>query len=379
MPQDLSRLAVPGLVQTLAPILALPLALLTATASAVAAPLPEIRTSPANTVPACATPAALDAFARSRNPDIAQRFRRLGTLYRSHGERLRVRWDYAYFQMLVETNFLSFKRPSGKPGDVSVTQNNFAGMGATGGGVPGDSYPDTATGVRAQLEHLVVYSGERLANPVAPRTQLKMDEILAKSQALGRRVTFADLSGRWAVDRGYGASIDGVAREFADRHCRSQPAVASANTRPPATKVAASVAPAAPAPQSPPQVSGASHPTERANLGAAVERPATAPQRTASKTVVAAAPAPPPRQSAPAAATKCNVLKAAFATSNKGVLLQAKSAGSTTLTALGVAGGRERDQARAYLDKHAPDGTVLGTFSSQDAALRRAFELCPSK
>ncbi len=52
-----------------------------------------------------------------------------------------MRWDYAFFQMAVETNFLSFKRGDGSWGDVKPAQNNFAGFGTTGGGVPGDSYP----------------------------------------------------------------------------------------------------------------------------------------------------------------------------------------------------------------------------------------------
>ncbi len=50
-------------------------------------------------------------------------------------------------------------------------QNNFAGLGTTGGGVPGDSYPDVNTGVLAQIQHLVVYSGERIDEPVGARTQ----------------------------------------------------------------------------------------------------------------------------------------------------------------------------------------------------------------
>ena len=35
---------------------------------------------------------------------------------------------------------------------------NFAGIGTTGGGVPGNSYPDVRTGVRAQIQHLKAYA-----------------------------------------------------------------------------------------------------------------------------------------------------------------------------------------------------------------------------
>jgi hypothetical protein len=74
--------------------------------------------------------------------------------------------------------------------------------------------------VLAQIQHLVAYSGERLAQPTAPRTQLKQDVILAQSLALNRPVTFADLAGRWAADKQYGKSIEWAAKAFRDVHCR---------------------------------------------------------------------------------------------------------------------------------------------------------------
>ena len=82
-----------------------------------------------------------------------------------------MRWDYAFFQMAVETNFLTYRKGNGRWGDVNPKQNNFAGLGTTGGGVPGDSYPDVDTGVLAQIQHLVVYSGERIDDPVGAAHQ----------------------------------------------------------------------------------------------------------------------------------------------------------------------------------------------------------------
>ena len=86
--------------------------------------------------------------------------------------------------MLLETNYLSYKTGSGRWGDVDPKQNNFAGIGTTGGGVPGDSFPDVSSGVLAQMQHLVAYSGERVANPLAPRTREKQDDIIELSLAL---------------------------------------------------------------------------------------------------------------------------------------------------------------------------------------------------
>ncbi len=143
-----------------------------------AASAPLIRTSAQNTVPRCVTPERLMAFLKTRNHNLDPRFANIAEWYKRHGEAWRVRWDYAFFQMAVETNFLSFKRGDGDWGDVRLRQNNFAGLGTTGGGVAGDSYPDVGTGVLAQIQHLVVYSGERIPAPVGARTKLKQDDII---------------------------------------------------------------------------------------------------------------------------------------------------------------------------------------------------------
>lgn len=55
-------------------------------------------------------------------------------------------------QTMKETGFLQYG------GDASVEQFNFAGLGTTGGGVPGNSYPDVRTGIRAQIQHLKAYA-----------------------------------------------------------------------------------------------------------------------------------------------------------------------------------------------------------------------------
>lgn len=59
-----------------------------------------------------------------------------------------VRPEVAFVQTMKETGFLQYG------GDASIEQFNFAGLGTTGGGVPGNSYPDVRTGVRAQIQHL---------------------------------------------------------------------------------------------------------------------------------------------------------------------------------------------------------------------------------
>jgi Mannosyl-glycoprotein endo-beta-N-acetylglucosaminidase len=210
-------------------------------AGGASAALPEIRTSTQNKVPACVTPQRLMSFLKSRNPGVEARFADIANIYKRHGERWHVRWDYAFYQMAVETNFLSYKQGNGRWGDVNPRQNNFAGLGTTGGGVPGDSYPDVNTGVLAQIQHLVAYSGEHITDPVGARTKLKQDDIIESMEHFKGHVTFNDLSHRWAMDRHYGASIEWIANSYRAVYCKpgAQRADAEADKTAPAVEATA--------------------------------------------------------------------------------------------------------------------------------------------
>lgn len=203
---------------------------------------PAIRTSANNAVPACVTPEKLMAFVASRNGNLDPRFAQIARWYKYYGEAWRVRWDYAFYQMVIETNALKFRRADGRRGDVHEKQNNFAGIGATGHGAPGDRFPDVKSGVHAQIQHLVAYSGEHVEAPLAPRTREKQDDIISQSRLLRRAVTFGDLSRRWASDRHYAKSIDFIADQYLSRYCETARQNADAS------------APAAPAPTRPRRV-----------------------------------------------------------------------------------------------------------------------------
>ena len=185
------------------------LAMLMLSTGANAAPL--IRTTDGNRMPACVTPERLMAFLGQHNERLDPKYREIARWYKYWGEAWHVRWDYAFYQMVLETNYLKFRR-----GDVNEKQNNFAGLG---GAVPGERFADIKTGVLAQIQHLVAYSGEHLATPVAQRTQLKQDDIITQSRRLRRAVTFGDLAHRWAADRAYGRSIDVVAELYRRAYC----------------------------------------------------------------------------------------------------------------------------------------------------------------
>ncbi len=220
------------------PAAALTLASMLMLSSAVYA-APPIRTGPDNRVPSCVSPERLMAFLRDRNGELDPRFSDIARWYKHYGDAWGVRWDYAFYQMVLETNYLKFRRGNGRRGDVHEKQNNFAGIGATGGGVPGERFADVKTGVHAQIQHLVAYSGEFVKQPVAKRTAENQDDIIAKSRRLGRPVTFGDLARRWAVDRQYAKNIDFVSSMFTDGYCKGPARTEEAAlTPPPAPKPA---------------------------------------------------------------------------------------------------------------------------------------------
>lgn len=182
-----------------------------------AADLPPVKVSERNVVPACATPGRMMGFLKSRNEKLDPRFDGIATDYMRHGEELKIRWDIAFFQMILETGNLSFG------GDVKASQHNFAGLGATGNGERGESFKDVSTGVRAHLEHLLMYTGEKIANPVAERTR-KVQEwgVLTEWQkTIKGPMTFAHLARKWAPPaRKYAADIETVAANFMDGPCK---------------------------------------------------------------------------------------------------------------------------------------------------------------
>lgn len=106
-----------------------------------------------------------------------------------------VRPDVVFCQAMWETGWLQFG------GDVKADQCNFAGLGATGGGVGGASFADVSEGIRAQVQHLKAY---------ASKEPLKQTCVDPRFLLVTRGVApyLSDLNGRWAVPGdGYGQNI----------------------------------------------------------------------------------------------------------------------------------------------------------------------------
>ena len=338
-------------------------------ANAAPPPIRIIAGSADGQVPACVTPERLMTFLAVRNTSLDPRYAQLAKLYKQHGETWRVRWDYAFYQMVIETNYLMFRRGDGKSGDVNPKQYNFAGLGTTGGGVPGDAYPDPSTGVLAQIQHLVVYSGERIDRPIGSRTQLRQDDIISASAAVSRRrpVTFQDLSGRWASDRSYGRMIESVAERYRAMFCTGREALAVAE--PPRQ-----VQPPAPLPAmreaQRPQAALAPADAKSPQVRIASVRPATA-------GVGLTAPRPVPVADAGNTAG-CTVQAASFG-GRKAVLIRATVDGRSQLTALQVLDGFEASMIENFTRSFAKGGAPVGEFASQQAAIDHARRICQAE
>ena len=119
--------------------------------------------------------------------------------YYEEGAREGIRPDVAFAQALKETGFFRYG------GDVIPEQNNYCGLGTTGGGVKGEFFATPQLGVRAHIQHLLAYSSTR--RPTMPVVDPRYGLV---RQAYGSRTLgkWQDLNGRWAVPgRYYGQEI----------------------------------------------------------------------------------------------------------------------------------------------------------------------------
>lgn len=131
-----------------------------------------------------ATAEQLNEYLLSVNPR-ATEYLHLAAIFLDEGKKEGVRGDGAFCQALIETGYFKFG------GDVKPGQHNYAGLGATGG-VPGLTFIDDRTGIRAQIQHLKAYA------TTMQLTQACVDPRY-KYVSKGCAPTFECLSGKWAV------------------------------------------------------------------------------------------------------------------------------------------------------------------------------------
>lgn len=122
-------------------------------------------------------------------------------IYIEEAEAEGIRPEVAFAQTMKETGFLQYG------GDASIEQFNFAGLGTTGGGVPGNSYPDVRTGVRAQIQHLKAYATTDVLSQacVDERYEYVIKGSAPYVEWLGKNENPEGQG--WATAEGYGYSI----------------------------------------------------------------------------------------------------------------------------------------------------------------------------
>lgn len=143
----------------------------------------------------------LQLFLRNNNENALVKFPDIPKLYREEAATEGVNYDIAFCQMCVETGFLRFG------GDIRPEQNNFAGLGAIGGGAEAASFASARIGVRAHIQHLKAYASlEPLVNEVVdPRFRFV---------TRGIAPLVDQLSGRWSADLAYGAKITAMVKRL---------------------------------------------------------------------------------------------------------------------------------------------------------------------
>jgi len=351
------------------------------TGPAFAKSLPAVKMASSNQPWQCTTPGRLMAFIRARNPRLLRKFSTIATEYKRHGEDLGVRWDYAFYQMVVETNSLKFT------GDVKPYQNNFAGLGATGGGVRGEKFRTVSDGVRAHLQHLMIYAGIYVTDPVADRTRkVQSWRILDKwRKRIRGDVTYGDVGSKWApYDRGYSNDIEAIAVTFKRSHCNQpdlDPASQTAgNTRFPKGRTALGAASTIGRNANAQRRSNSGPAYKTLNARTKITTPntsrdahtATSSQKRRTSLAKFAAPSIKP----PARVNKCRVWTASYG-GKKATIIRSTANSTTNYTVLDVNAGRESAETKAYIAAYAKGGKRIGDFPTKSAAMTKAFQLCP--
>jgi N-acetylmuramoyl-L-alanine amidase len=143
----------------------------------------------------------LQLFLKTNNESAITQFPDLPQLYREEAKIEGVNHDIAFCQMCLETGFLRFGT------DIKSQQNNFAALGAVGGGAEGASFPSARIGVRAHIQHLKAYAS------LEPLVQQEVDPRF-RFVTRGVAPSVNQLSGRWSADLDYGTKITAILRRL---------------------------------------------------------------------------------------------------------------------------------------------------------------------
>ncbi len=149
-----------------------------------------------------ATAEQMKAYLKKKNPSVAQSVLDMIPLYLSEGEAEGVRGDIAFAQSCLETGNFTFSGSA-----VTLSQNNFCGLGVTQRGRMGLSFDTPRLGIRAQVQHLKAYaSTDKLRNErIDPRFRYVTRGCAPYVEWLGQK---ENPQGKgWAAGEKYGEKI----------------------------------------------------------------------------------------------------------------------------------------------------------------------------
>ena len=144
----------------------------------------------------------MKAYLKKKNPAVPQSVLDMIPLYLSEGEAEGVRGDIAFAQSCLETGNFTFSGSA-----VTLSQNNFCGLGVTQRGKKGISFDTPQLGIRAQIQHLKAYaSTDKLRNErIDPRFRYVTRGCAPYAEWLGQK---ENPQGKgWAAGEKYGEKI----------------------------------------------------------------------------------------------------------------------------------------------------------------------------
>ena len=149
-----------------------------------------------------ATAEQMKSYLKKKNPSVEQSVLDMLPLYLSEGEAEGVRGDIAFAQSCLETGNFAFSGSA-----VTLSQNNFCGLGVTQRGKMGLSFDTPQLGIRAQVQHLKAYaSTDALVNErIDPRFRYVKRGCAPYVEWLGQK---ENPQGKgWAAGEKYGEKI----------------------------------------------------------------------------------------------------------------------------------------------------------------------------
>ena len=112
--------------------------------------------------------------------------------------------DVVFIQAMLETGYLKFG------GDVKISQFNFAGLGATGNGVAGNSFKDVRTGIRAQVQHLKAYANKEALKNICVDVRFSYVTRGSAPYVEWLGIQENPNGGGWAASKNYGNDLLGL-------------------------------------------------------------------------------------------------------------------------------------------------------------------------